>query len=462
MPVIPRDRLRNALLTLLAALLVAPWFGNITAANAATPASLSDLGQVGAYVLVDVDTGYVLASSNERTLLPPASLTKVLTGLVVTKRLAKDAKIPVTQTAASMPARKMGMTPGTLWNRDDALYSMMLASANDVSYALAEATGNGDIKGFATQLDVLKSRLNMADAPILQDPSGLDDQFSVNGGNRISARDLAIAGRAALADPQLAPIMATTTYNFADPAGTQRSITNHNKMLTSYPGTTGLKTGFTKAAGRSVMVSATREGRSMLVVLLDTPGMWDVAPRLLDYGFSLPIQQQPIVDRLPSVPGRPNVDIPGVANLPEAAAIAEATTVVPSQPTDATPTDATPTTVAAVAIGEAVTLDRNDAPVPVPADRGGLGLLVRGLAAVVVLLLFAVAVLRTRVILRKKRRSRNRLVPPALHLDDIDLTDVQTDFDDYEFSYNAISQYDVVATPTAVKPVHGIKKPTRS
>jgi hypothetical protein len=200
----------------------------------------------------------------------------------------------------------------------------------------------------------------------------------------------------------------------------------------------------------------------MLVVLLATPGMWDVAPRLLDYGFSLPIQQQPIVDRLPSVPGRPNVDIPGVANLPEAAAIAEATTVVPSQPTDATPTDATPTTVAAVAIGDAVTLDRNDAPVPVPADRGVLGLLVRGLAAVVVLLLFAVAVLRTRVILRKKRRSRNRLVPPALHLDDIDLTDVQTDFDDYEFSDNAISQYDVVATPTAVKPVHGIKKPTRS
>jgi D-alanyl-D-alanine carboxypeptidase (penicillin-binding protein 5/6) len=435
----------------------------IRPAAAETPAALGDLGQVGAYVLADADTGYVLASRNERTPLPPASLTKVLTGLVVTQRLSKDAKIPVSAAAASMPARRMGITPGTTWNRDDALYAMMLASANDVSYALAEAAGNGKIEGFATQLDVLESRLNLADAPVLQDPSGLDDEFSVGGGNRISARDLAIVGRASLADPQLAPIMATTTYNFVDPAGTQRSVTNHNKMLTSYAGTNGLKTGYTDAAGRSVMVSATRNGRTLVVVLLDTPGMWDVAPKLLDYGFSLPVAQTPIVDRLPAVPGRSNANIAGVDNLADGQSLTAP--ITDAVTTTTALADATTTTVAAtqsdqVQIGDAVTIDRADEAAVV--DRGGRSLLVSGLLVILVLVGLVVAVLRARVLLRRRRRIlRARAAAQARPMPRPSQPDALT-IDLREPSQQpSKSRYDVVPTPTSASSIHGVKRPSR-
>src|SRR5205085_11628192 len=103
----------------------------------------------------------------------------------------------------------------------------------------------------------------------VNDPAGLDDNFSVRGGNMISARDLAIAARALLANNRLAPIVAQHVTTFTGPDGVAHRLTNHNKMLTLYPGTIGMKTGYTRKSGRGLVAAATRNGRTQIALLLN-------------------------------------------------------------------------------------------------------------------------------------------------------------------------------------------------
>ena len=209
-----------------------------------------------ASILVDADTGAILDGTNIHTPLPPASLSKIFTALAAVAALEPNSDVPVSARTAGMPAHNMNMKEGQVWVLEDVLGALLVSSANDAGMALAERV-SGTAEAFGDALDRLAARLRLADSPELHDPSGLDDEFSVGGGNKVSARDLAIAARAVLAEPRLAPIVASPVYSFTGGDGIAHRLGNHNRLLRTYPGAVGMKTGYTKRSLHSLVAAAT-------------------------------------------------------------------------------------------------------------------------------------------------------------------------------------------------------------
>lgn len=253
------------------------------------------------YILIDNDTGKVLQASNEHTPLPPASITKLLTALVAINQLPENKLVPISTDAAAMPAMRIGVQPTQMWNRDDLLRSLLMVSANDAAVALADASA-GSLANFSTMRYTAARELGLADNPTLNDPAGLDDStFSNDGGDRISARDMAIIGRAALANPLIASIADTKQYDFVGPDGQHHELPNHNKMLSQYDGAIGLKTGYTQKAMNTFVGAAQRDGRTMLVVVMGADNPYNYSEQLLNQGFATPVSAEPAnADVLPS------------------------------------------------------------------------------------------------------------------------------------------------------------------
>lgn len=255
-----------------------------------------------AWVLVDADTRVVLDARDERRPRPAASLTKILTALAAVHALSPATDIPVTPRAEAMPARKINMKAGQVWTLTDTLHSMLLSSANDAAVALAERV-SGSVEAFGAELQRAAMDAGLEDDPVLRDPSGLDDEFSVAGGNLVSARDLAIATRALLAEPQLAEIVARREFRFLGGDNVQHRLINHNRLLKTYPGAIGVKTGYTKKAGHGLIAAARRNGRTMIAVVMDAVDTYGSVTALLDKGFATPVAGQR-GDRLPDPSAR--------------------------------------------------------------------------------------------------------------------------------------------------------------
>jgi len=161
-----------------------------------------------AWIPVDADTGAVIDQGNAHQPLPPASVTKVLTALIAVEQLQPGADIPISAQAQGMPARNMNMKAGQVWKFEDVLHALLMVSANDAAVALAERI-SGSRQAFADVMAQTAARIGMDDTPLLRDPAGLDDEFSNEGGNLLSAHDLAVAARAALANDQVRQIVST-------------------------------------------------------------------------------------------------------------------------------------------------------------------------------------------------------------------------------------------------------------
>ncbi|MEY2421199.1 MAG: hypothetical protein QOI95_1266 [Acidimicrobiaceae bacterium] len=276
-----------------------------------------------AYVLVDADTGAVLAQQDARTLRPPASTIKLLTGLIAGQRLRPGDPIPISPTAEGMPARKINVKAPQVWAYDHLMYSMMMVSANDAAVALAEKIGGGTLDGYVLVANQTATRLGLADNPILFDPAGLDDEFSNKGGDRISPRDLAIIARAVIATPGLMEVANTRNYKFTGGDLLAHTLTNHNLFLDLYPGANGLKTGTTDLAGHTFVGSATRNGRTMLAVVFDAVDSYASAGALLDQGFNTPVTAEANLDHLPPVVADASLPPPTTAPAPLALAVGD-------------------------------------------------------------------------------------------------------------------------------------------
>jgi D-alanyl-D-alanine carboxypeptidase len=261
-----------------------------------------------AYVLVDADTGAVIAQQDDRTVRPPASTIKLMTALIAVQRLKPDDDIPITPLAEGMPARKINVKAGQVWKFKDLLYSMMMVSANDAAVAIGEKIGGGSLDGYVRIADQTAEALHLEDQPVFNDPAGLDDEFSNKGGARISPRDLAIVGRAVLAQPGLLNIINTRDYQFNGGDGIGHTLSNHDLFLDLYPGANGLKTGTTELAGHTFVGSATRDGRTMLAVVFDAVDYYGSAAALLDQGFNTPVAAEANLEHLPPVV--PNASFP--------------------------------------------------------------------------------------------------------------------------------------------------------
>jgi D-alanyl-D-alanine carboxypeptidase (penicillin-binding protein 5/6) len=301
---------RRALLalTVVAAVLVA-------VAPGATAAGPPNTQAPASYLAVDASTGAVVAAANEHVPHLTASTIKILTALVALEHLPPGSPIHVSRLAASQPAMKIDMREGSTWTLEQALDSLLVVSANDAAYALAENAG-GDIPHFDTMAAATAHRLGLQDTTF-KDPAGLDGAQGFGGGTTSSAYDLAIIARNALAVPAIADVSSKVTLDFTDPNGIGRHLVNHNKgFLTTYPGAIGLKTGYTKAASRTLLAAATRDGHTCVASVM---GTWDDtgwASYLLDQCFAgvrlagapplPPVRAQTVQDRLDAYSGLPH------------------------------------------------------------------------------------------------------------------------------------------------------------
>lgn len=240
--------------------------------------------QAKAWVLVDLDSGAVLAALNHHEPHLVASLAKVMTAFVTLEQLQVSNEIDVSPLAASQPAMRIGLEEGQVWKLENLLHSLLMASANDAAYALAEAAG-GDLAQFARLMESTADRLGMEDSTWL-DPAGFDGDEGFQGGTQASAYDLAIVGRNALEVPEISSIVTKDVYEFHGGDGKDHRLVNHNKMLETFPGATGLKTGYTRAAGHTLMASAERDGRRLLAVVIGSVQQYEVAAALLNQGFN--------------------------------------------------------------------------------------------------------------------------------------------------------------------------------
>jgi len=290
-----RGRLGRRLL-LLAVVLVA-----LASTVAVRPGSAAPATQEpSAYIVVDATSGAVLEGKNVHEPHLTASTVKLLTALVALERLPLDATVPVSARAQSQPASKISMLEGQVWPLEQALHALLMESANDSAFAIAERA-SGSIEKFAVDAQAVAERLGARDTTF-GDPAGLDDEHSFQGGTKMSAYDLAVVTRNALSVPFIADTAKSLTYELTDPAGVAREFENHNKgFLKTYPGAIGMKTGHTDNAGRTLVTAATRNGRTLIGVVLNT---WDDtgwSGSLLDQGFSMPADSKGVGETLPPV-----------------------------------------------------------------------------------------------------------------------------------------------------------------
>ena len=226
-----------------------------------------------AYVL-DAVSGRVLYEKNpdERSLI--ASTTKIMTALIVCEQCNVLDRMRIPQEAVGIEGSSMYLREGEVLTLQELLYGLMLQSGNDAAVALAIYCG-GTVEGFAELMNDKARNLGLRNTHF-ENPNGLDTP-----GHYSTARDLAVLAAYAMENPIFRKTVSTKSLMLG-----QRYLTNHNKLLWRVEGADGVKTGYTKAAGRILVSSAVRNDRRIVAVTIDAPDDWNDHASLLESGFS--------------------------------------------------------------------------------------------------------------------------------------------------------------------------------
>lgn len=232
-------------------------------------------------ILFDLTTGQVLWQRNALTHLRIASLTKMMTALLTVQSTPPNGRVLVTRAAVASAGSKVGVLPlGKHVSAETMLYGLMLPSGNDAAVALAQHIA-GSVSGFVGRMNVEAAKLGLG-CTRYSSPSGY-----IDAANYSCAADLAVLAHEDLRQPRLAKIARTYTAALPFPIkGGRLYLYNNNPLLIyHYPGLTGLKTGFTAAAGRCLVATAERGGVRLGVVVLHSPDPGTQARQLLDRAF---------------------------------------------------------------------------------------------------------------------------------------------------------------------------------
>lgn len=257
-------------------------FLNLLLAGALALPMLSGTARANPVVLFDLKSGKVLEHQDAFKRWYPASLSKLMTAYVAFRAIAAgevalDSPIKVTKHSAGEPPSKMGFKPGSVMRLDNALKMMLVKSANDIAMAVGENIG-GSQAAFADRMNAEAARLGMVGTHFVN-PNGLfsPDQYT-------TARDLAVLVTALRNDfPQYAP-----WFSIEGLAVGKKAIPNYNLLIGRYPGADGMKTGFVCSSGFNMIGSATRDGRTLVAVVLGEKSAIsraEAAAKLLDQGF---------------------------------------------------------------------------------------------------------------------------------------------------------------------------------
>ena len=238
-------------------------------------------------VVLTADTGTVLFEKDGHTPRPVASTTKIMTALLALEAAQEqgDPLVDITQEMVAVEGSSMGLQAGDSISLTGLAAGMLLASGNDAANAAALYL-DGSLESFAARMNQRAAALGMEDTHFVT-PSGLDGEDAQGLGHLSTAYDMALLARVALEDQAFRQLCSSPSLavEFAEPVK-RVTYTNHNKLLAQYQGCVGVKTGFTKEAGRCLVSAAERDGALLIAVTLNAPNDWQDHTALLDYGFS--------------------------------------------------------------------------------------------------------------------------------------------------------------------------------
>ena len=254
-------------------------------------------------ILVDATTGQVLWARGETAVRPIASITKVMTALVILQAGGLNQKITVpksvTAYVAKYGANAAGLIPGQVFTVDELMHAMLIVSAADAAYTLANVYGPG-LPAFIAKMNAEAAKLGLAHTHFTS-PDGLP--YPSETSTFSTPAELIRLGEIAMGYQEFRSIVALHIYNIPKGDGhTAYSFTSSNELIGKYPGVVGIKTGFTNAAGHTLLFEAVRNGRTLIGDVLGSPpsgpasGAQDAA-RLLTWGFSL---GQPVPSNQPA------------------------------------------------------------------------------------------------------------------------------------------------------------------
>lgn len=244
-------------------------------------------------ILVNAATGQVLWARGETAVRPIASITKVMTALVILQAGGLNRKVtvpkPVTAYVAKYGGNAAGLIPGQVFTVDELMHAMLIVSAADAAYTLANAYGPG-LPAFIAKMNAEAAKLGLAHTHFTS-PDGLP--YPTETSTFSTPAELVRLGETAMGYQEFRSIVALHTYNIPKGAGhTAYSFTSSNELIGKYAGVVGIKTGFTNAAGHTLLFEAVRDGRTLIGDVLGSPpsgpasGAQDAA-RVLTWGFSL-------------------------------------------------------------------------------------------------------------------------------------------------------------------------------
>ncbi|MBQ3241886.1 MAG: D-alanyl-D-alanine carboxypeptidase [Oscillospiraceae bacterium] len=232
------------------------------------------------YLLMEASTEQILAGKSIHERRAMASTTKIMTALLTLEQPKLDESFSVDAKAVQVEGSSMGLLPGDTVSLRTLAAGMLLSSGNDAANAAAVRI-DGSVESFVERMNRRAKQLGLSNTRF-ETPSGLDGENHYS-----TAYDLAVLAKNALKNEDFAAICSQTKQKvcFGDPPY-ERTLSNHNKLLSSYEGCIGVKTGFTKKAGRCLVSAAERDGITLICVTLAASDDWNVHKNLLDWGFS--------------------------------------------------------------------------------------------------------------------------------------------------------------------------------
>ncbi len=224
-------------------------------------------------LLMDASTGRVLYDHNGSKQSLIASTTKIMTGLLIAESCDLDAEVAIPDEALSTEGSSMYLKQGEVLTVEALLYGLMLHSGNDAAIALS-MYHSGSVEAFVQKMNKKAEELSLQNTHF-ENPHGLDAEMHYS-----TAHDLAKLAAYALENPVFYQVVSTKSITIDG-----RTLTNHNRLLRQYDGAIGVKTGYTRAAGRILVSAAEREGRRLICVTIHDSNDWKDHTALLDYGF---------------------------------------------------------------------------------------------------------------------------------------------------------------------------------
>ncbi len=243
-------------------------------ANSLTPPDIS----AKTAIVIEKESGKVLYEKNADEKVFPASTTKIMTALLAIENDDLNKTVKITDAAIGVEGSSIYLEKGEQLPLRDLVYGLMLRSGNDAAVAIACEVG-GDVDHFVELMNERAAELGAVNTHFMN-PNGLHDEQHYT-----TARDMALIGQKAMHNPAFVQVAQTKTYKADRGAGKYNYFYNKNKVIYQYEGGTGIKIGYTKVAGRTLVASSKRGDMELICVVMAAPNWFEDTYKLMDYGY---------------------------------------------------------------------------------------------------------------------------------------------------------------------------------